>query len=391
MRRSCSIFLLLLLLPLGGGCDRSPGVSEEVPTDVVAILGAEPAEGFEPITGPAPITFPPDHGAHPEQQIEWWYTTINLTDDGGTRFGVEVTFFRVGLNPASTRKERSSAWATDDLYMAHFAVTDGQNQRFHAFERFTRGGLDLAGVTADPWRVWNESWELRAADGGPRPFPITLRADGRDEHGTVAIDLTLTSDLGPVLHGEGGYSRKGTEPGNASRYYSYPSLVVSGSLTAGDVTHAVTGTGWSDHEWSTSVLGDALDGWDWFSIQLDDGRRLMMFELRQTDGSPPYGSGSWIEADGSTTPLTRDDFSIEVLDRWRSPESGVEYPSRWILRLRKRNLAFTLTPIVADQELRLATRYWEGAVEVSDESGNALGWGYVELVGYGTRSEEGAP
>ena len=384
----CALWILIGLALGVVSCQPAPSLSEEGPTDVVAVLGAEPSPGFEPIMAVAEIEFPPDHGPHPAQQIEWWYTTINLRGERGQRFGVEVTFFRIGLVPPAERIERQSAWATDDLYMAHFAVTDAEANRFTAFERFTRGGLQLAGATGDPWRVWNETWELRGTGGGERPFPLSLRADDRDRFGDVAIDLVLDSEFGAVRHGDHGFSRKGTEPGNASRYYSYPSLNVSGTLQLGGRTHSVSGTGWFDHEWSTSVLGDSLEGWDWFSVQLDDGGRLMLFELRQETGEVSFGSGTWIAPDGVATPLDREDFTIEVLDEWQSQKSGVIYPNRWRLNLQKRKEVYELVPILANQELRLSTRYWEGAVDVNDSKGKQIGWGYVELVGYGPRSTD---
>ena len=258
--RRLVVLSLLVCTSLSACGDRKPGVDPEVTTGVISILGGKAPEGFEPVLAPRPIEFPPDHGAHFAQQIEWWYTTIHLESDAETpgapkrRFGVEVTFFRFGLDPNADPAARQSEWAARDLYMAHFAVTDPSGRRFRAFERFSRGAVGLAGASADPWRVWNETWSLTGVDGSAIPFPITLRASDRDETGAVSIDLTLTGTSPPLLQGDAGFSRKGPEPGSASHYYSYPSLTARGTLTLEGAVHSVAGSAWFDHEWSTSVL-----------------------------------------------------------------------------------------------------------------------------------------
>jgi predicted secreted hydrolase len=63
----------------------------------------------------------------------------------------------------------------------------------------------------------------------------------------------------------------------------------------------------------------------------------------------------------------------------------VRYPARWRLAVPSAELRLTLEPHVADQELRVNTRYWEGAVAVTGTAGawSIKGHGYVELVGYG--------
>jgi predicted secreted hydrolase len=377
----------LLLLAVVGCPSASAPEAEEAPTSVVSILGSDPPAGYERVTGVRPIHFPPDHGPHPRQQIEWWYTTANLDGEDGRRFGIEVTFFRFGLDALPRDEERESAWATRDLHMAHFAVTDVRGESFQAHERFSRGALGLAGAQGDPWRVWNESWSLEGTGGGERPFPLLLRADALDDAGRpCSLDLTLSSDRGPVLQGDRGFSRKGPEEGAASHYYSYPDLRISGSITLGAQSHSVTGTGWFDHEWSTSVLGETLDGWDWFALQFGDGSRLMVYELRRTDGGiAHYAAGTWIDPQGTVRPLRAEQLRTEVLDRWRSDASGIEYPSRWRLEVPSIDLTCEVIPVLADQELRLSTRYWEGAVDVRGTIGGApaAGRGYVELVGYG--------
>jgi predicted secreted hydrolase len=201
----------------------------------------------------------------------------------------------------------------------------------------------------------------------------------------LALDLTLVEHKGPILHGNRGYSPKGPMPGNASYYYSLTRLETSGTVQVGDTSYQVSGLSWMDHEWSTSGLSADQVGWDWFSVQLDDGSELMVFQLRKADGSiDPFSSGTYVAEDGSTRHLARDAFEIRVEDTWRSPHTGAIYPARWTVTVPVVDLVLEIEPHLADQELTVAYSYWEGAVRIEGErAGQAVrGNGYVEMTGY---------
>jgi predicted secreted hydrolase len=57
------------------------------------------------------------------------------------------------------------------------------------------------------------------------------------------------------------------------------------------------------------------------------------------------------------------------------------------------SLVLEVEPLLADQELDLSVRYWEGAVRVRGTSGGAAieGRGYVELTGYRTAAPTKTP
>lgn len=348
------------------------------------VLGGGPAEGYEQATQPRAFDFPADHGPHPGFRNEWWYVTGNLAgQDPGEAYGFQLTFFRISLAPPGVMPSgRQSRWATDQLYMAHFALTDIDGGSFHAFERFRRPVLGLAGAQAKPFRVWLDDWSLEGPEeaAGSDLWPLRIRA----RQGGAGIRLQLSDLKGRILQGDRGYSPKGEEPGNASFYYSYPRLQARGTVTVDGRSRPVTGTAWLDREWSTSALGRDVAGWDWFSLQLDDGRELMLYQLRRRDGSPdPSSDATLIAADGSSRRLGREEISLEVQDRWRAAD-GVTYPARWRLRLPGENLDVFVTPRLENQELRLTVRYWEGTVEVQGTSDGepVSGAGYAELTGY---------
>ncbi len=341
------------------------------------VADGAPTSGFLRADGPAPLSFPEDHGAHPDYQTEWWYYTGNLETTTGRHFGYQLTFFRRALLPAAERTSRESDWATDQVYMGHFALTDVDGREFKAFERFARGAAGLAGVETAPFAVWLEDWQV--AETEPGVYTLVASQDG------LGLELTLTDAKGPILQGDQGYSQKGPEPGNASYYYSLTRLLSSGMVQLNGESFQVSGESWMDHEYSTSALSQGQIGWDWFSIQLDDGSELMVFQGRREDGSiDAFSSGSWIAANGTVTRLRQEDFRIEVHDTWHSPRSGATYPSRWTISVPQLELSLSLEPFLPDQELSVSYAYWEGAVQVvgSRAGQQVAGHGYVEMTGY---------
>ena len=385
---TAALWLLMApLLQVGCGPAKPPEDLEAGRLSPVATMTGGSDEGFALALGPRPFDFPRDHGPHPEFRSEWWYFVGHLeTPPGATgeprRFGYQLTFFRQALVPEAP--VRASSWASRDLYMGHFALSDIDGERFFSAERFARGAVGLAGAevpaAGNPWRVWIEDWQ-GLSTGDTALFPLQLVATDGDQK----LDITLRDEKPPVFQGEDGYSRKGPEEGAASMYYSYTRLAAAGEVTIGGERFEVEGSGWLDREWSTSGLDPDQVGWDWLALQLSDGHDLMVYQIRKSDGSvEPSSHGSLVAADGSYRILELEDFELEPLATWTSPD-GPTYPSGWRLRVPSAELDLTVEPLLADQELDLTFRYWEGAVGVTGRSGGAEvnGRGYVELVGYG--------
>ncbi len=344
---------------------------------VGSALGGSDNTGYQRADQPRPFHFPADHGPHPEFRNEWWYVTGNLADAAGRQFGYQLTLFRIALSPDQPATD--SAWRTNQVYMGHFALTDVNGEKHHSFERFSRGALGLAEAQAAPFRVWLEDWELSgtAADA----FPMRVRA--RD--GSIALDLTLQAGKPVVLQGDRGLSQKSAGPGNASYYYSHTRLPTQGVIDLNGQTFTVQGSSWLDREWSTSALGPEQSGWDWFALQLDDGRDLMFYRLRHKNGGmDAFSKGVLVDAQGQARVLRREDVDLQPVGEWISPRTGDRYPAGWRLRLPGEKLDLTVTPKVADQEMRLTVRYWEGAVAVSGRTGeNKIhGQGYLEMTRY---------
>ncbi len=351
---------------------------------------ATAGSGFAIATAPYRFVFPRDHGAHPDFQSEWWYYTGHLQTSDGRRFGYELTFFRVGLKPGDPQPSPTqSRWRGHELYPAHFALTDEAGKTFFHVDRFAREAIGMGAAATGALDVRADDWSLQGAPaGGSDRERMTMHARAETPDGSNAIDLVQMPEKAPAIHGHGGVSRKAACKSCASHYYSYTRLRTAGTLTyRGKALRVVDGLSWMDHEYGSDELQRDQAGWDWFAIQLADKRELMLYLLRQKDGSvTPQSSGSLVAPDGTVTYLPRDAFAIEKTATWVSPHTGGKYPSAWRVRVPSQHVDLTLAPTVADQELAATTTgvsYWEGAVDVRDVSGQKpLGVGYVELTGY---------
>lgn len=360
-------------------------VGAETQASLIPLLSDQDTDGFARAMEPDAVTFPRDLGPHDDFQTEWWYYTGNLATEDGRQFGFMLTFFRRALTPpgqVASAEESASDWRTNQVYLAHFTISDVEGKVYYERERFSRGTVGLAGAQAEPYRVWLEDWYAEEQpDGRVR---LVAQTDDTD------LDLLLTETLPPILHGDGGLSPKGPEPGNASYYYSLVQQQAEGTVGIDGTDYQVTGRAWKDHEYSTSALSPGAIGWDWFSLQLDDGSALMFFQIRHDAASgeaapiDPASSGTFIYPDGSTKTLANDDWQLEVLDYWTSPHSGAEYPAGWRITVPGLALELTGRPLLADQELNVSTTYWEGATTFEGQRDGlpVTGQGYVELTGY---------
>jgi predicted secreted hydrolase len=329
------------------------------------------------------FSFPADHGPHPTFRTEWWYYTGNLTADDGREFGYQLTFFRSALTDSASypRDAERSDWRSRHAYMAHFAVSDIGAARIHAAQRFGRAALGLAGANATPFRVWLYDWQVAGGGGADGKFPVRLAAEDAD----FAIDLVLDRGAPMVLQGEGGLSRKGPEPGNASYYYSYMRMPSAGTVRIGDRTHRVRGESWLDREWSTSALSPDLEGWDWMALQFTDSTEMMLYRLRRHDGTAgPFSAGSFVDRDGRVLRLDADMFDMTPRRSWPSTLDGTRYPVGWRVRVPGLHLDLQVDAAFDAQELNLAVRYWEGAVRIQgSRAGMPVGGrGYLEMTGY---------
>lgn len=330
-------------------------------------------------------SFPYDHGSHDDFKTEWWYCTGHLTGESRSRYGFELTFFRTASgDPAEeAAKKIGRAWTTRNLYLAHFALTDIDGGSFRYFEKLNRPGLGLASAEKGDGYVFNERWSMEFLGD-----TLVLRADEKD----ISLHLALRSKKAPVIHGVNGISQKAEGEGRASHYYSLTRLTGSGRLSVKGKSERVQAVAWMDHEFGSNQLQEDQVGWDWFSIQLDSGKELMLYVMRRKDGTiDRHSSGTIVFADGRSRHLQRREFRIEATDYWQSPISKGKYPIAWRIDIPSQKLKLTVVPPLKGQELvtgkSTGVTYWEGCVDVDGSVDGApdRGRGYVEMTGYAER------
>ncbi|TXK65987.1 carotenoid 1,2-hydratase [Alkalisalibacterium limincola] len=376
-----SALVALSALALAGcvGDDASPRNGGQ---DLSQLLAAEAATAFAPVTRPARLEFPRDHGPHPAHRIEWWYYTANLRGPGDEAFGVQVALFRFALRSGT----EATGWEAGQLYMAHVAISELDGGRFHVDERLARPAAGLAGAQSEPFAAWVETCSARGLSAGGM-FPLRLSCPGRNADGEAfGLELELVADKPRVLHGEDGYSEKSDVPGGASYYYAYTRLAARGELQlpGRDAPVPVSGSAWYDHEWGSIGLGDEQAGWDWFSLQLDDGHELMFFHIRDRDGRPVSQRGSLVAPDGAVRAFAEGVVDARPLRTWRSPHSGAQYPVAWRLQSDALDFSLEVHARMDDQEMRTAVQYWEGSIRAEGHHRGrpVAGEGFLELTGY---------
>jgi predicted secreted hydrolase len=338
------------------------------------------------VTGPCHLKFPEDHGPHPGFRTEWWYYTGNVSDNKGVEFGFQLTFFRRqignGSIDISQRSREVSPWRTQQLILAHAALTEISEKKHHQAELMARQALDIAGAfqKGDSIQIFLRNWSLNLT---PQNHILKVYS------GDFSFEFSLFPMKNPVLHGDHGYSRKGRLEESASCYYSFTRLKAQGEIKIGSKKYEVDGLAWMDHEFSTNPLESDLVGWDWFSIQLDNQTELMAYFLRKKDGTfSEATSATFVTMSEDSIHVAKKDIDLKTVNTWKSEQTGGIYPSQWNLKIPKLKLELVIKAAVADQEMLTpeTTRvtYWEGSVFVEGfQNGQPVsGKGYAELTGY---------
>ena len=359
--------------------------------DVYQVL-RDDVQGFAEVKRGVPLIFPEDHFPHPGYRIEWWYITANLKDEQGRHWGLQWTLFRQALSPDPDIE----GWDSNQLWMAHAAITMPDK---HIYEqRFARGGIGQASVSqsgvnesgeSSGFEAWIDDWRWQSTSD--TLFPSTLEFNVEDHQ--VKLKLNSADDSNWILNGDAGYSQKSAQ-GQASYYYSQPNISLSGTIETANEKIQLSGNAWLDREWSSQALADNQKGWDWFSIHLNDGNKLMVYQLRHDNGDRltsatkignNWISGSWVNTNGEVTPLGKDDIELTSLSKRQITTKDNEtiiLPLDWSINLPTLNRSLTIKPLYDQQWLATSFPYWEGVVLVEDGKGQSVGKGFMELTGY---------
>ena len=365
----------LLLMFLMGACGDDENEAETTPlsTPTAAptksdVTPSPPATEIPAVEGI--VRLPHDEGAH-LTPIEWWYFNGHLDTQDGRTFSYHFVTFQSVLDSGLTPRLMQLSWADHDEGI-HLVDEQAAFPQVEA----TSGAFDLA---VGSWRM--------SGDGESFDLSFTI--------GDYVVDLQGESTKAPALHYETGYVDLGIA--GKTYYYSHTDVETVGTVSVGGSSNPVTGIAWMDHQWGDFTTAGI--GWDWFSLNLDDGSDLkvsVVWELE--DGRHIETYGTYVPADGqSAVHLPGDDISVESTDTWTSTDTDGEYPMGWKLRVDSLGLDLMLTPVIREAEYAeskvVPVIYWEGAVEAEGaRSGSPVsGRGFVEMVGYAPSSLANLP
>jgi predicted secreted hydrolase len=309
------------------------------------------------------ITFPFDHRSHPEFAVEWWYITANLTDKKNNPYALQWTLFRFASDNQNT------PWANTQQYMGHVGLRDGKQSWFE--ERFARGGVGNAGISAAPFNAFIDDWQWLSQSSNMFPSTLEFTIDTQ-----IKVNLNFTADKTFLKHGEQGFSRKLRNSEQASYYYSQPHIQVSGQLELPSGIVEVAGNAWFDHEWTSQYLSPQAQGWDWFSIHFDDGTKLMLFNMRH-EQAEDYWSGTLVKNNGTVVHLNEADIHGKITKR--DKVEGRLLPLYWSIQLPEHEVDIQIAPMQTNQWNPGLFSYYEGGTVVS---GSHSGVGFIELTGY---------
>ncbi len=330
------------------------------------------SQGYIDVTPGYRVKLPEDFYFKKDYRIQWWYFTGHLFDKNGREFGYELTFFVVGVQ----QRNYKSRFGVNNIFISHFAITDIRNNKFYFSESAETGVFNFAGAKEDELKVWVGEDILRGNIN-----LIYIKASDNKK----MLNLKLIPVKRVVLHGEKGYSRKSEEsPLISSIYFSYTNMKSEGEIQIDDQIFKVTGKSWFDREISSRRLSENQEGWDWFGIQLNNEKEIMLYILRNKKGSmDKFSSGTIIYPDGRFRHLLKNEFKIKALSYYKSRKTKAKYPSKWVVSIPSEGLTLTITPFIEDQEVvaysTTGNYYWEGACKVS---GTLNGRAYVEMTGY---------
>jgi predicted secreted hydrolase len=338
-----------------------------------------------PTAAAASLRWPRDFGSHDDTRTEWWYLTGWLHEATQApltpAWGFQVTFFRsrTGLQAAPP-----GHFDATQLIFAHAALSDLAAQRLRHDQRIARSGFGIAQAGADDTAVRLRDWQMVRAPGPGTANRSRYRTQMSSDAAGFGLDLQADATQPLLLQGVDGWSRKGPEDAQASRYYSEPQLEVQGRLSLDGHARAVTGRAWLDHEWSDAFLPPQAVGWDWVGMNLDDGSALTAFRLRRQDGTTVYAGGSFRRSGQDPRNFAPASLRFTPQRHWRSPASKALYPVEWALDTPAGR--FVVRALLDAQELdsRASTGayYWEGLSELLAADGRRVGLGYLEMTGY---------
>ena len=375
--RFASVLLFAALAACSGAADDPQGGTRPATPEVTATLATSPSPLPTPTAFPATSThtpapvqeqmvrLPDDEGPH-FTDLEWWYFNGHLAAEDGQEFSYHFVTFQSVLPSGLTTRLAQLSWA-DHLNGLHLIEENAE--------------LPVPEESLGEFDVPVADWEM---SGNGENYGLSFGI------GDYSVDLKAVSRKPAVLHNSTGLVDLGIA--GKTYYYSRTRLETSGTVTIAGVAHPVTGTSWMDHQWGDfTTMGI---GWDWLSLNLDDGSDLTISVVWEQDGREPIDSyGTYVPAGSPPVHLPGSEISLQPTGTWTSADTGGVYPMNWELRVDSLGLDLALTPTIEEAEFALSAFvpiiYWEGSISAmgTKDGGPVAGRGFVEMVGYAPTPE----
>jgi predicted secreted hydrolase len=352
------------------------------------------------------ISLPKDIGPHSLTDVEWWYYFAFLNGEHGGKYAVMGAFYQAGelpilkghylifslINLSKCSFQSSSfidkRFAENILYIntpVYLLQCPNDENVKNLWKYLIQGKLPAphhwlshASIEKAPKRLLYDNSSMIFKDTKNGQFEVTVSGNGAE------TSLVFNS-LKPVsLIGETGKPDK-------LYYYSFPRNKVKGYIKKNHSTEYVTGEGWFDHQWG--YRGDLITktGWNWFGLQLEDGRELLINEFRAIKTGDTFSPmANLIEHNGELK-FTRN-LTLQPSNYWKSPLTNAIYPLNWIITIPEFNMTINISAVFKEQEMPVIAplnAIWEGVCSVSGKetkpnrrSVPLTGKGFLELVGY---------
>ncbi|GIM28823.1 hypothetical protein CPJCM30710_14890 [Clostridium polyendosporum] len=351
------------------------------------------------------VFLPKDTGSHLCSNLEWWYCFAFLDGNAGSKYAVVISFFNVGYIPFlkgrylifslinlkdNSRKNfsflnKNLVCNLNSMFIPYYLLHCTLNKKlWRIYQDYIKLNIspdqlmEPTLIEKDPTRLIYRENSLEFIDEKSGQFNVHIKEQGLD------INLIFTPTKPAALIGGDG------KP-DELYYYSFTNNEVHGSIVKNNLEENVSGSGWFDHQWGFSKGLIIKTGWNWFGLQLDDGRELVINEFRSIKTGKTFSPlANLIEKDGSLKFTTN--VCIKPRSFWKSPDTGVVYPQNWSILIPEFSMNVKISPNFPEQEMPVVfplQAIWEGACSVSVREAlpnNSIkltrGKGFMELVGY---------
>ncbi len=328
---------------------------------------------YEPV---GEIAFPLDEGRHATESVEWWYTSGHFTGDTSTKeYSFMLTYFYY--------PQTFGIFSFDGFRILN--ITDEATGTFYQDTQpvnySTMSEIDL---NIETTLVSGTEFLRNKLDVSNDRLPFQYELSASSLISNISFDLETIKR--PLIVGGDGLFDQGLA--NYTYYYSQTKNTLTGSFTLNGNTENVTGTAWIDRQYG-NFNPFSGEKYEWFSLQLDNGTDLNLWNIftanREIPNNAKYKILSAYVDEAQNTQYTINDFEIERLEYFFTPDNLKSYSKKWRLTSVSKNIDLVITARHESTEVnitQLSFRFFEGSLDVTGTINgiSVTGVGFGELL-----------